>query len=297
MHEENSKNSVGGQAVIEGVLMRSPRRIAVAIRKPNGEITVEKEENIAWAKRNPLLGFFFVRGIVTLIETLSIGMKALVRSADVAMEGEERKPNRFEYSISIFLSILFAIFLFFALPAGMFTFLKSFNIPTVPLNIIEGLIRISIFLVFLFSVALMPDMRRVFEYHGAEHKSIYLYETLKEKKEEDIKSKLSAEEARNFSPEHPSCGTSFIIFVLIISIFVFSFLGRPSFLMRILLKLSLLPVIVGVAYEFIKFSSRHIKNPFVRILIAPGLLLQKLTTREPSYEQLEVAIEALKAVI
>ena len=297
MSKQNPKNSIGGQALIEGVLMRSPKVAAIAVRKPSGEITIEREENILWSKRHPLLGLFFFRGIVTLAETLSLGMRSLIRSADIAMEGEERKINPLEYTLSFSISILFSILLFFVLPAGAFTFLKSFNIPTIALNLIEGTIRIMIFFGFLLAVSFMPDMRRVFEYHGAEHKSIFLYEELKEKNEQDIKGSLTIPGTKKFTTYHPSCGTSFIIFVLIISILTFSFLGRPSFLLRVGLKLSLLPIIIGIAYELIKFSSRHKKNPFVRILIAPGLLLQRLTTREPSDDQVEVALEALKAVI
>jgi len=297
MYKENSKNSVGGQAVIEGVLMRSPRSIALAIRKPSGEIALEKEENVAWSKRHPILGIFLIRGIATLIETLAIGMKSLVHSADVAMEAEGKRVSGWEYGFSFVLSFAIAITLFFVFPAFIFSQLKIFNIPTIMLNIIEGIIRISMFLIFLFMVSFMPDMRRIFEYHGAEHKSIYLYENLKKRKETDIANSLTIEEAKKFSPQHPGCGTSFVIIILIISVFVFSFLGRPSFVMRVVLKLSLLPIIIGLAYEFIKFSARHRDNPLVKILITPGLFLQKLTTREPSDDQIEVALEAIKAVI
>ena len=295
--KNNSKISIGGQAVIEGVLMRSPHAVALAVRKPSGEITLEREDNIAWTKRHFLLGLPFIRGVITLAETLSLGMKSLMRSADISMEEEGKKINKLEYAFSLTLSIAFSIGLFFAAPAFIFSLLKSLNISTITLNLIEGLVRIAIFLTFLFTVSFMPDMRRVFEYHGAEHKSIFLFEELKEKKVEDIKGALTVEGTKKFSTKHPSCGTSFIIFVLLISIITFSFLGRPTFLMRILYKISLLPLITGMAYELIKFSSRHNKNILVKILIAPGLLLQRITTKEPKDDQVEVAIEALKAVL
>jgi len=285
---------IGGQAVIEGVMMRGENAVATAVRKPNNEISIKKENKARWTKANFLLGLPFVRGIVTLAETMTLGIGSLTYSATEA--GEEENISKTEMGFAFTLSIIFSIALFIALPAFAFSKLKMLPINTISLNIIEGLIRMTIFVGFLFLVNFMPDMKRVFEYHGAEHKTINAYHEMRSM-EGFVPDALNPDSVRKYSKVHPSCGTSFILMVLLVSIFTFSFLGRPAFLMRVALKLSLLPVVAGISYEIIRLA-RHKKAPFIaKMLVAPGVLLQKITTREPDSGQIEVAISALKSVL
>jgi len=285
---------IGGQAVIEGVMMRGERSFAVAVRKPDREISVKIDKGARWTAANPLLGLVFIRGIVTLAETLVLGMNTLMYSAEQAGDEKEKLSSR-ELVFSLTLSVLITILLFIALPAFVFSRLRATPLNTITLNLIEGSIRIAIFVGFLFAVSFMADMKRVFEYHGAEHKTINAYDDLKAK-DGFSPDGISPDTVKKYSPIHPSCGTSFLLMVLLTSIIVFSFLGRPSFLMRILLKLLLLPVVAGVSYEIIRLARRS-PSPLTRALVAPGMWLQKLTTREPDPSQIEVAIAALKAVI
>lgn len=294
--EFSSKKSVhiGGQAVIEGVMMRGESSYAVAVRKPGKEISVKVESQPRWTAAYPILGFPFIRGIVTLAETLVLGMNTLMYSAEQAGDEKEKLSSK-EVALSLTLSIMITILLFIALPAFVFSKLRATPLNTITLNLIEGSIRIAIFVGFLAAVNAMADMRRVFEYHGAEHKTINAYDDLKNK-EGFSSDSLSPDAVKSYSPIHPSCGTSFLLTVLLVSIIVFSFLGRPSFLLRVLFKLLLLPVVAGVSYEIIRLARRN-NSPLTRTLVAPGMWLQKLTTREPDTSQIEVAIAALKAVI
>jgi uncharacterized protein YqhQ len=296
-NQKSSKDEVlvGGQAVIEGVMMRGKDAVSVAVRKPNNEIALKVEQKPRWTSTNFLFGLPFIRGVITLAETLVLGINTLTYSANQAGV-EEEKLSKAEMGFSLFLSVLLSIGLFIALPAFVFTRLKAAPVNTITLNLIEGLIRISIFIGFLSAINLMPDMRRVFEYHGAEHKVIHAYDDRKSENGFSVDS-LTPAAVKAYSPIHASCGTSFLLMVLMISILVFSFLGRPSFLMRVAMKLSLLPVIAGISYEIIRLARK--KNAFFlfKILVLPGMLLQKLTTREPDPSQIEVAIQALKPVI
>jgi len=278
----------GGQALIEGVMMRHGNKIAAAVRRPNKEIVFQEQEHIPLTKRYKLLGLMFIRGTVTLFEMMFIGMKSLMFSAEVALSEEERKPKSWEMTLSIIISFSIAIFFFVVVPAFFFTKIKDFVPNLILLNILEGCIRLGIFICFLCSTLFMEDMRRVYMYHGAEHKTVFAWEHGQE---------LTVENIKNFSTRHPRCGTSFILFVMIVSIIVFSLLGRPDFLHRVIYKIILLPVVSGIAYEAIRFTGKHRSWQWVQLLSWPGLMLQKITTREPSDDQIEVAIAAMKKVV
>jgi len=285
--EHTTDDIAGGQAIIEGVMMRHGDRIASAVRRPDNEIIIKEQHYVPLTKRYKILGLMFVRGSVTLIEMLIIGMKSLLFSAEQALAEEEEKPQGWEMALSMLISFAFGIFFFIVVPAYCFTLLKSVISSTILLNIIEGCIRLGLFLCFLAFTLLMEDMRRVFMYHGAEHKTVFAWENGEE---------LTVENVRNYSTRHPRCGTSFILVVMIVSILVFSLLGRPDFLHRVLYKLMLMPVIAGISYEVIRFTGKRRNWGWIQILSAPGLLLQKITTREPTDDQIEVAIAAMKKV-
>jgi uncharacterized protein YqhQ len=278
----------GGQALIEGVMMRHGNKIAAAVRRPDKEIIFQEQEHIPLTKRYKLLGLMFIRGTVTLFEMMFIGMKSLMFSAEVALSEEERKPKSWEMTLSIIISFTIAIFFFVVVPAFFFTKIKDYVPNLILLNILEGCIRLGIFICFLCSTLFMEDMRRVYMYHGAEHKTVFAWEHGQE---------LTVENIKNFSTRHPRCGTSFILFVMIVSIIVFSLLGRPDFLHRVIYKIILLPVVSGIAYEAIRFTGKHRSWQWVQLLSWPGLMLQKITTREPSDDQIEVAIAAMKKVV
>jgi uncharacterized protein YqhQ len=278
----------GGQAVIEGVMMRHGNRIAVAVRTPAKDIVIKEQDYIPFTKRYPLLGLRVIRGSVTLVEMMVLGIKTLLYSAEIAMPEGEKKPQGWEIALSLCMSFGLALTLFVLIPAYCFASLRGIIESTILLNIVEGLIRLGIFLTFLATTLLMEDMRRVFMYHGAEHKTVFAWEHGQE---------LTTENIKHFSTRHPRCGTSFILVVLVISILVFSLLGRPDFLHRVAYKLTLFPVIAGISYEIIRFSGKHKEKGWVRAISWPGLMLQKITTREPTDDQIEVAVAAMKKVI
>ena len=284
----NPEDVAGGQALIEGVMMRHGNKIASAVRKPDGEIAIEERDYVPLTKRYKILGLPFVRGSVTLLEMMVIGMKSLLFSAELALTEDEKKPAGWELSVSMVISFSAALFFFIVVPAYSFTLLKHYIGNTLLLNILEGFIRLGIFICFLVTTLLMEDMKRVFMYHGAEHKTVFAWEDGRE---------LTIENVRKYSTRHPRCGTSFILVVMIISILVFSLLGRPDFLHRVLYKLMLLPVVAGISYEIIRFTGKYRHLKWVQVLSWPGLLLQKITTREPTDDQIEVAITAMKKVI
>ncbi len=286
--KSHTEDIAGGQAIIEGVMMRHGNKIAAAVRRPDKEIVFQERYYVPVTKRYKLLGLMFVRGSVTLIEMMIIGMKTLLFSAEVALTEDEVKPQAWQLALSILISLATSLFFFIIVPAYFFSLLKSVISNTFLLNIIEGCIRLGLFLCFLGATLLMEDMRRVFMYHGAEHKTVFAWEHGQE---------LTVENVRNYSTRHPRCGTSFILVVMIVSILVFSLLGRPDFLHRILYKLLLLPVVAGISYEVIRFTGKRIDWGWVRILSWPGLLFQRITTREPTDDQIEVAIAAMKKVI
>jgi len=286
--KKQQEDIAGGQAIIEGVMMRHGNKIASAVRRPDKEIVVQEQTYIPLAKRNKIFGLLIVRGFVTLVEMMIIGVKSLMFSAEMALSAEEEKPKGWEMTVSMAISFTLAVLLFIVIPAYCFTQLKGFISNTFVLNIVEGLIRMGIFLGFLSSTLLMEDMKRVFMYHGAEHMTVFAWEEGQE---------LTIENIRNHSTRHPRCGTSFILVVMITSIIVFSLLGRPDFLERVLYKITLLPVIAGISYEVIRYAGRHRNWQWVHALSWPGLMLQKITTREPTDDQIEVAIEAMKRVV
>ena len=294
------KTSIGGQAVIEGIMMRGPAVSAMATRMPDGSIDTEKWDNKGtntWYKKMPLL-----RGGFNLIDSLSLGYKCLMKSAEKSGMDLEEEPTKFEkWLIAKFGDGMMKVISGFALVAGvalamlLFMVIPTYSIKfldmVLPLGgyktLLEGLLKIAIFVVYLALVSKMPDIRRVFEYHGAEHKTIACYEAGEE---------LTVENVRKYKRFHPRCGTSFILIVLVISIIVFSVLPWYNGLLRIFIKLLLLPVVVGIAYEIIKLAGRY-DNPLTRIVSAPGLWLQRLTTNEPHDDQIEVAIESMKPVL
>ncbi len=289
--------AVGGQAVIEGVMMRSPSAIATAVRVPSGRIVVRKRPFRSVVRRLPFLGVPVLRGGVHLVESLAIGMGALMFAADQAAAepaaagpAAPAPPRKAGETLvlwgTLLLSFVLGLALFFYLPL-LLTELTGVR-HSVGFNAIDGLFRVAIFLLYLWGVSRLPDMARVFAYHGAEHKSIHAFENRRD---------LTAAGARPFTTLHPRCGTSFLFFVMLISIVVFAFLGRPETVGDRLLRLAFVPLIGGLAYEAIKLSGRHKDAPWLRPLIWPGLMLQKITTNEPDDAQLEVAMAALRAVL
>ena len=283
----NKKPNVGGQAVIEGVMMRGKTHVAVAVRQPDGEISVDVRPVNSISDRYPILKKPFLRGVVSLVESLVMGMKALAYSAQVSGDEDEKLDSK-EMALTIAVSAGLAILLFIVIPTWSMRFLTSITQDHMALNLAEGVLRMAIFLAYIAAISSMNDIQRVFQYHGAEHKTIYTYEA---------GLPLKVENVRPFSTLHPRCGTNFLMIVMLISMFIFTFLGWPSLLERIASRIILMPVIAGVSYELIRYAGAHTDNPLVRIAITPGLLLQKLTTRQPDDSQIEVAIASLKAVV
>ncbi len=281
--------SYGGQAVMEGVMMRGAHLSAVAVRRPNGEITV-KTEPVSQLYRGPVSKIPFLRGIPMLWDSLGLGMRALFYSAEVAGQAED--PD-FKMSGGLGLgtgafSLLAGMALFMLLPSWLAGLLVRAADQTVLFNIVEGLIRLAILIGYMAAVGQMAEIRRVFAYHGAEHKTVNAHEA---------GAPLTVESVRTFSTAHARCGTAFLLIVVVISILVFAPLGKPPLLIRLASRLLLLPVITGIAYEVLRFTGKHNHWGWVRALIAPNLALQRLTTREPDDAMLEVAITALKTVL
>lgn len=285
MNTEHIKKFVGGQAVIEGVMMRGPGVTATAVREPAGTIVVQKEPTKSIADTYPILKKPFLRGCVALYESLVIGMKALSFSAKAAGDEEEEMSNS-EIAITMVISTIFAIAVFLALPTFIVKFIPGVQDNHVVLNLIEGVIRLVLFLLYIWGIGLTKDIQRVFQYHGAEHKTIHTYE---------LDLPLTVENVRKQSRLHPRCGTNFLLIVMVVSIFVFAFLGWPNLLERIVSRVLLMPVVAGIAYEVIRLAGRS-EHSLVQALIKPGLALQYMTTREPEDDQIEVAIRALEEV-
>ena len=285
MNTERIKKFVGGQAVIEGVMMRGPGVTATAVREPAGTIVVQKEPTKSIADTYPILKKTFLRGCVALYESLVIGMKALSFSAKAAGDEEEEMSNS-EIAITMVISTIFAIAVFLALPTFIVKFIPGVQDNHVVLNLIEGVIRLVLFLLYIWGIGLTKDIQRVFQYHGAEHKTIHTYE---------LDLPLTVENVRKQSRLHPRCGTNFLLIVMVVSIFVFAFLGWPNLLERIVSRVLLMPVVAGIAYEVIRLAGRS-EHSLVQALIKPGLALQYMTTREPEDDQIEVAIRALEEV-
>lgn len=282
------KFQYGGMAVIEGVMMRGPKRTSLAVRKPDGSIEVEEEANSDLASRYPFLKWPFIRGTYVLIDSMVMGIRMLNKSANMSLDEEEEELSAKEIFFTGLLAFALAVLLFVALPTAIVHFSSDYLGGVLSQNIVEGIIRISFFLLYVYAISKMEDIQRVFCYHGAEHKSIFAYEAGEE---------LIVENVRKFSTLHPRCGTSFLLIVMVISILVFVLLGEGDLFYRIWSRLAVLPVIAGCGYEFLKFSGKYYSSGWARFLIAPGLYLQKLTTSEPDDSMLEVAITALQAVL
>ncbi|MDY4976300.1 MAG: DUF1385 domain-containing protein [Clostridia bacterium] len=295
------KTSIGGQAVIEGVMMRGPREMAIAVRKPDGEIEVDKKPVNVLAMRYKIFKLPIIRGVISFFESMVTGVRSLMYSAEF-FDIEEEQPSKFDQFLerklgdklknvviysSVAFAVIFSVLLFFMLPAYVTGLLRRVIDNHTLIIALEGLVRILIFLAYLILVSRMEDIQRVFMYHGAEHKSIHCYEHGQE---------LTVENVKQHTRLHPRCGTSFLLIVMIISIFVFLFIRSDNTILRLVYRLLLLPVVAGISYEIIKFAGRH-DNKFTRAISKPGMLLQYMTTREPDDSQLEVAIASLKAVI
>jgi uncharacterized protein YqhQ len=283
---------IGGQAVLEGVMMRGPSAWSVAVRKPDGVIAEVNKPIASVLLRHRWLRIPIVRGVVALGESLAIGFRALAISANYAAQEEgddgevQTELTRGQLLFAFGIAIGFALLLFKVSPALITNWLPIES--TGAFVVVEGLVRVTIFVAYLLLISLLPDLKRVFQYHAAEHKAINAYEAGEE---------LVPERVARYSLLHVRCGTAFLLYVMVVAIFVFAFFGRPAWYWLITSRILLLPVIAGIAYEIIRFAGKYPQNPFLRTLLAPGLWLQRLTTREPTLDQIEVSIRALREVL
>ena len=296
------KTSIGGQAVLEGIMMKGPWKSCIAVRKPDGEIVTEESENHPLKERYPIAGLPVIRGFLNMIAMMAEGFHAIDYSSRFIEDEEDYEPGKFEswlnktfgsekiesaiFTVSIAIGVLLAVGLFIILPAFLAGLLPE-NVPHLAENLIEGVIRIVLFIFYMWLVSLMKDIRRTYQYHGAEHKTIYCYEKGLE---------LTVDNVRVQKREHPRCGTSFLFVIMIISILVFSVISVENTLLRLLLRVILLPLVIGLSYEVIKITGRH-DGLLSRIVSWPGRMLQHLTVLEPDDSMIEVAITAMKAVI
>ena len=305
--KDANPTKMGGQAVMEGIMMKGDKKTAVAVRLPSGDIHIKTEEHPkkrTWAK------IPIVRGVIVFVNSLIQGTKTLMYSADILEKYEEKlgegalaEKGKFEtwlekhfgeravwnilIAISVIISLVFSIGIFVIGPTAVINWMTAFTENEIVLNLTEGLLRIAVFVIYVLLISKMKDIHRVFQYHGAEHKCIHCFESGRE---------LTPENCQEFYTLHPRCGTSFLVFVLVISLIVFSFLGWPNLALRIVSRLLLIPFIAGISYEVLKWAGKS-DNWFIKIISIPGLYLQKLTTAPPDNEQLEVAIAAVKAVM
>jgi uncharacterized protein YqhQ len=279
---------VGGQAVMEGVMMRGVSTWAVGVRKPDGEIDVQSFPLVSWTKRHRVFRLPIVRGVVALVESLNIGFKALGMSANAQLDEEEEPISGAMWFGTVLVALLFAVGLFFVVPVGLTSLFKDQLGSAFLFWLVEGVVRTAIFLGYIVLLARVRDLRRVFEYHGAEHKTISCFEA---------GLPLTPENAQRFSRLHPRCGTSFLLIVMIVAIFVFAPIGLPAWYLLLASRILGVPLIAGLSFEVIKWAGRNRRKPWVQKLMWPGMQLQKLTTREPDHEQLAVAIAAMEAVL
>jgi uncharacterized protein YqhQ len=280
--------TIGGQAVLEGVMMRGPSSWAVAVRRPDGRISEIEHDVESVALRRRWLRLPVIRGVVALGESLAIGLKALGISANAQLPEEEQEISGGAWAGTVVLAIIFAIGLFFVVPVGLTSLIKHQLGSSLLFWLVEGVLRTAIFLGYLYLLSRLRDLRRVFEYHGAEHKVISCYEADDE---------LTPERAKLYSRLHPRCGTSFLLIVMIMAIFVFAPIGLPAWWLLVLTRILGVPLIAGLSFEVIKWAGRNRSRPWVRTVIWPGMQLQKLTTREPDLDQLAVSIASLNAVL
>lgn len=274
-------NHAGGQAVIEGVMMRYENKVNTSVRK--GKKIISKKMHLK--KKNKILKIFFIRGIVNLFEMMKIGMASLIWSADQQAEKDE-KISKTEIGFSIAMAFVFAVLLFIVAP--FYLAKLAYKESGIIFNTIDGIVRVIIFVIYIWAISLMKDIKTIFQYHGAEHKTVHCYEAGK---------KLTLENVKKFPTAHPRCGTSFLIIVLIISIIVFSFITSEKWYYKLGFRVLLIPVIIGISYEILKLADKFKDNKIFSIINKPGLWIQKITTKEPNKSQLEVAIHSLKKVI
>jgi uncharacterized protein YqhQ len=281
---------IGGQAVLEGVMMRGVSTWSVACRTPDGRIQVTSEPIVSWAKRSKILRVPVIRGVVALAESLKIGFRALAISANAQLsEGEEEEEiGGFVWGLTIAFSLVLAIGLFFVIPVGATSLIKDWLGSALLFWLVEGVLRTAIFIGYIVAISRLRDLRRVFEYHGAEHKTISTFEAGDE---------LTPARAKQYSRLHPRCGTSFLLIVMVLAIFVFAPIGLPAWYWLVASRILGIPLIAGLSYEVIKWAGKHRTKRWVRAIMWPGLMLQNLTTREPDEEELEVAIASLEAVL
>jgi uncharacterized protein YqhQ len=292
--DKNVDMLVGGQAVIEGVMMRGLTGYSVAVRQPDGGVAIKKEKLRAVTQKYPFLKLPVLRGSVVLIQSLILGMRALNYSASVSSAGEDGEPEMSNWAIvgSMAMALVLGVGLFILAPLGLTNLIRHYAWPEMgnfAYNAIDGVLRALFFFVYIASISLMDDIKRVFQYHGAEHKTVYTFEA---------NESLTVENAKLKSTLHPRCGTSFLMFVMAISILVFSLIPSSAFFaVKFGARVVLIPLIAGLAYEVIRFSARHLKNPVCKVLVRPGMWLQRITTREPDDKQLEIAIIALREAL
>jgi uncharacterized protein YqhQ len=283
---------VGGQAVLEGVMMRGVSTWSVAVRNPDGEVEVSSESLVPWAKRHRLWRVPVIRGVVALAESMKIGFRALAISANAQVpegeDGEQEEIGGWVWGLTIAFSLILAIGLFFVVPVGLTSLIKDRLGSPFLFWLVEGILRTAIFIGYIVAISRMRDLRRVFEYHGAEHKTISCYEAEDE---------LVPARAKLYSRLHPRCGTSFLLIVMVLAIFVFAPIGLPAWYWLLVSRILGIPLIAGLSYEVIKWAGKNRRKRWVRAVMWPGLMLQNLTTREPDEEQLAVAIAALEAVL
>ena len=290
---------MGGQAVIEGVMMRGSKSLATAVRTPKGNIEIDYKDNRSVTKKHPILNIPFIRGFFVLIESMKVGMESLNYSASF-LDDEEEEPTKFELwlekklgkkandviiGFTMIVSFIFSIGLFVALPTGVASVFKNMGASHVVLNLIEAFIRIGILILYMYVISKMKDIYRLFQYHGAEHKTIFCYEAMEE---------LTVENVRKQPRLHPRCGTNFMFLIMFVSIIIFSCTGWGGIVERLVLRIVLIPVVTGISYELIKWLGKN-DGKLARIIAYPGLKLQLLTTKEPDDSQIEVAIASLKA--
>lgn len=282
---KSKRDLVGGQAVYEGVMMRKGIDIAVAVRDPDGQIVVKKERLQPYFKKWTQIPF--LRGLMILMDSIFWGIKALNYSTQVAFKEEEKIDNNWEIGLALVLGFALFVVLFIVLPLLIVRPIERYISSQIIIRLLEGIVRLVIFVLYLFSITKIKEIYRVFQYHGAEHKTVFCYEAGEE---------LTVENCRKYSRFHPRCGTSFLLVVMIVSIVVFAFLGQQPFLLRIISRILLIPVIFSLSYEIIRIGSQHNDSWFWKIILTPGLWMQYFTTKEPDDYQLETAIVALKEV-
>ncbi len=277
----------GGQAVIEGVMMRGRKVVVTAVRRPNGKVIANSRPlpsvYTGWMRKTPLL-----RGVIVIIEAMVLGISSLLYSANVSLEEEEEEITGKAVWLMIAAAVVLAIILFLLIPLFLTRLINPYIGSSLVFHLIEGAIRLVIFIVYLKLIGLLPDIRRIFTYHGAEHKAVNAYEH---------GVPLEVEAVKIHDKAHVRCGTSFLFMVLVIAIVVFALVGRPSLWLMILSRILLIPVIAALGYEFIQFGANHVRNPLVKAVLLPGLWLQGMTTKEPEDDQLEVALVALKTAL